>query len=164
MGLVVETGPGASDSESYVSVADADARHTAFGNVAWTGAEAVKEAALRRATAHIEQAYRGRFKGTRRKRDQALSWPRYGASVDGYDVSSTIVPTEIANACADLALRALTETLTPDQTRGVLRKKIGPLETEYDPNSSQAKRYTAIDRMLAPYLTGSAVMVQVVRT
>ena len=164
MTLIVETGSGASDSESYISVADATTRHTAFGNTAWTGSDAVKEAALRRATAHIEQAYRGRFIGTRLTRDQALSWPRYGVSVDGYDVPSTIVPAELANACADLAVRALTETLAPDQTRGVLRKKIGPLETEYDPNSPQAKRFTAIDRMLAPYLTGSGVMVQVVRT
>lgn len=36
-----------------------------------------------------------------------------------------------------------------------MREKIGPMETEYDKNSPQHKRYRAIDLMLAPYLTGS---------
>ncbi len=154
MALIVESGSGSATAESYISVADADARQTAFGNDAWTGATAVKEAALRRSTAFIEQRYRSRWKGTKLLRDQALSWPRYGAMVDGYDVDSTIVPPEIANACADLAVKALTETLNSDQERGVVREKVGPLETEYDPYSSQAKRYPAIDQMVAPYLMG----------
>lgn len=154
MALVVEDGSGLSAAESYVSVADADARQTALGNTAWTGTDAAKEQALRRATAFMEQRYRSRWKGTRLLRAQALSWPRYGAIVDGYDLDSNYVPDDIANACADLAVKALTETLNEDQERGIVREKVGPIETEYDAFSSQAKRYPAIDQMLAPYLQG----------
>lgn len=163
MALVVETGAGLSTAESYISVADADARHTALGNTTWTGTDAVKEAALRRATAYMEQAYRQSWKGTRLYRDQALSWPRYGAVVDGYDLNSNYVPTDIANACADLALRALSADLAPDLDRGIKREKVGPLETEFDTTSPQATRYRTADMALAPYLKGSSAMAMLVR-
>ena len=163
MALVVETGAGLETAESFVSVADADARHTALGNTAWTGTDAVKEAALRRATQYMEQAYRSSWKGTRVLRAQALSWPRYGAVVDGYDLDSNYVPTEVANACADLALKALSETLAEDLTRGVVREKVGPLEVEYDRASPQSTRYRAIDMALSPFLKGGAMNAMLVR-
>lgn len=163
MTIEVETGTGSSTAESYCSVADADARHTAFGNSSWTGTDPEKEAALRQATAYMEQAYRSAWKGTKLFRAQALSWPRYGATVDGWDIDSTVVPDDIKNACADLAVRALTETLNADQTRAVIREKVGPLETEYSAYSSQSTRYTAIDMALAPYLRGGGSMARLAR-
>ncbi len=163
MSLEVETGTGSATAESYCSVADADARHTAFGNAGWTGADTVKEQALRKATAYMEQAYRDRWKGTKLYRAQALSWPRYGAIVDGWDIDSTVVPNEVRDACADLALRALTETLNPDLTRAVIREKVGPLETEYSEHSPQSPRYTAIDGALGPFLKGGGGVVRLGR-
>lgn len=164
MTLIVETGAGLTTAESYISVADADARHTALGNTAWTGLDAVKEQALRRATQHMEGAYRQRWRGTRLMRAQALSWPRYGAVVDGWAVESTVVPIEVANACADLALRALTDTLAADLTRSVVREKVGPIETEYDRYSPASTRFLAVDMALAPYLMGGAAVCSLVRT
>lgn len=152
MSLEVETGTGSATAESYCSVADADARHTAFGNAGWTGADTVKEQALRKATAYMEQRYSTRWKGERITADQVLSWPRYGANVHGYILDSDEVPVAVANACADLALISLTEDLNPALDRAVVRKKIGPLETEYDRYSTQAKRFPAVDQMLSPYL------------
>lgn len=163
MTLVVEDGTGLSTAESYISVADTDTRHTALGNTAWTGTTAAKETALRVATEYMEQVFRQNWKGHRVDYDQALSWPRYGAVVDGFDVLSTIVPTDVANACADLALKSLSETLAPDLERGVKREKVGPLEVEYDTASPQAKRYRAINNALAAYLKGSPVMAGLVR-
>lgn len=163
MALVVETGAGLSTAESYISVADADARHTALGNTTWTGTDASKEAALRRATQYMEQAYRQSWKGTRLYRDQALSWPRYGAVVDGYDLESNYVPDDVANACADLALKALSADLAPDLERGIKREKVGPLETEFDTNSAQSTRYRAVDMALSAYLKGSSAMAMLVR-
>ncbi len=164
MALIVEDGTGRADSESYISVADADARHAALGNSGWAALDTTKkEQALRRATGYMEGAYRSRWKGTKLMRAQALSWPRYGAEVDGYAVPSTIVPTEIANACADLALKASAGDLTPDLTRGIVREKIGPIETEYDRNSPQATRYRSADLALAVYLRGSSAMAMLVR-
>jgi hypothetical protein len=163
MTLVVEDGSGISTAESYISVAAAGTRHTNLGNTAWTGTDAAKESALRRATAHMEQAYRTRWKGTRLTRAQALSWPRYGAIADGWDVPSTEVPTDVANACADLALKALADELAPDVTRVAIREKVGPLEREYSPYSPQSPQYRAVDLALAPYLFGGASTSRLVR-
>ena len=163
MPLIVEDGTGMATAESYVSVADADARHTAFGNSAWTGTDAVKEAALRRATAYIEQAYRSRWQGVRMSEAQALSWPRYNVIVDSWSIASDEVPTEVANACADLALKALSADLNEDLDRAVIREKVGPLETEYSAYSPERKRYPAIDMALAPFLTGAGANARLVR-
>lgn len=163
MALTVETGAGLAGAESYISVADADTRHSNLGNTDWTGTDAEKEAALRKATEYLEQAYRQRWRGTKLFRAQALSWPRYGATVDGYDLDSDEVPADIANACADLALRALTDTLAPDLTRAVIREKVGPLETEYSEASPQSTRFRAIDMALSPYLKGGAMNAMLVR-
>ena len=163
MTLIVEDGTGLATAESYVSVADADARHTALGNTAWTGTDAVKESALRRATQYMLQRYRTRWTGTRTFRVQALDWPRYGVEADGYVVDSDIVPDDVASACADLALRALAEDLNPDLERGVIRDKVGPLETEYDRFSPQSKRRTAVDQALAAYLRGNAANAALIR-
>jgi len=166
MALVVEDGSGRADAESYITVADASARHTAFGNAAWAAlaSDAVREAALRNATAYMVQAYRGRWSGLKMTGTQALDWPRYGVVVDGFDIASDIVPTEIANACADLALKAAAGELNPDLERAIIREKVGPLETEYSAHSPQAIRYRAIDMALAPYLMGSSAMATLVRT
>lgn len=164
MTLIVETGAGLANAESYISVANADARHSAFGNTAWTGTDAAKESALRRATAYMLQAYRTRWKGTRFSETQALDWPRYVPDlIDGWHVNTDVVPAEVANACADLAIKALAGTLNSDLERAIVREKVGPLETEYSPYSPQAKRYPAIDQALAPYLTGSSAMARLVR-
>ena len=50
-------------------MADADAYHTAYGNTGWTGTEAAKEIALRRATQYIDSRYR--FRGVRKDSDQS---------------------------------------------------------------------------------------------
>jgi hypothetical protein len=163
MALEVEDGTGKANAESYISVADADLRHTAFGNAAWTGTDAVKEAALRRATAYMEQAYRERWQGVRRHVDQALSWPRWNVCVDSYYLDTESVPADVANACADLALRALTGDLNADLAREVVREKVGPLETEYAPHSPQATQFRAVDMALAPYLNGGGVNARLVR-
>ena len=164
MSLITEDGSGLSTAESYISLADANTRHTNLGNTAWTGTDAAKEAALRKATEYMLQAYRGNWQGTRLNSTQALDWPRAWVSVDGYAVATDIVPAEVANACADLALRALSDDLNADLERAVIRKKIGPLETEYSPHSPQQVRYRAIDMMLAPYLGRGGASYTLVRS
>lgn len=165
MALVVETGQGLATAESYVSVAAASARHVAFGNDTWaTITNAQMEEALRRATAYMEQAYRARWTGNRTVYLQALSWPRWNVVVDGFPIPVNTVPAEVANACADLALKAAAGDLALDLTRGVVREKVGSLETEYDRASPQAVRYRSIDMALAPYLNGSSAMATLVRS
>jgi hypothetical protein len=166
MALIVETGTGSSTSESYISVADADTYHTNQGNADWTlVSTALKEQALRRAVTYLSGEYRLRWAGYRAFTDQALDWPRSmvpvpdsEGGVAGYPgyVGNTVIPVEVKRACAELAYKALSSELAADLTRGVLKEKVGPLEVEYDPNSSQIVRYKAIDDLLRPYLSRAA--------
>jgi len=154
MALEVEDGTGKSTAESYISVADASNYHTVRGNTAWAAlaTDALREAALRKATDFMRQVYRSRWQGYKVNEDQALDWPRYDVEVEGYAVDSDIVPTEVKNACAELALKASAAELNPDLTQGVAREKVGQIEVEYDKASPQFTRYRAIDALLSPYL------------
>ena len=168
MSLICEDGSGKSDSESYISVADASSYHTARGNTAWAAlaTDALREAALRRATDYMRQAYRSRWQGYKVNEDQALDWPRYDVEVEGYAVDSDIVPTEIKNACAELALKASAAELNPDLTQGVLSEQVGSIAVTYDKSSPQNVRYKAVDAILAPYLAsgGGGCSMKLVRT
>ncbi|MFA5387275.1 MAG: DnaT-like ssDNA-binding protein [Candidatus Paceibacterota bacterium] len=165
MTITVEDGTGLSTSESYISVTNASTYHSNRGNAAWAAlaSDTVREQLLRKATDYMVQAYRLRWKGDRVSATQALDWPRSSVCVDGYSVDSDIVPNEVQTACAELALKASSATLYADQSQGVVREKIGPIETEYDKNSSQAVQYKAIDSMLRPYLARPAGVAEVIR-
>ena len=155
MAIIVEDGTGLATAESYISVADASTYFTARGNTTWAAlaTDALREAALRKATEYMIGAYRYRWQGGRvYPTVQALDWPRLGVVVDGAFVDNDSVPTIIARACAELALKASSAELQPDLTQGVLREKVGVIEVEYDRNSPQPTRYAAIDAMLAPFL------------
>ncbi len=154
MALIVEDGSIVTGAESYISVADASTYHSNRGNTAWASlsTDAIREQCLRKATDFMRQAYRSRWQGYKVNEDQALDWPRYGVEVEGYAVDSDIVPTEVKNACAELALKASSADLNPDLTQGVLSEQVGSISVTYDKNSPQRTRYAAIDAMLAPYL------------
>lgn len=94
--------------------------------------------------------------------DQALDWPRFGVVVNGFAVDSATVPVAIANACAELALRASKGPLAPDVGRLKTKVKVGPIETEYAA-SSGLTRFTAVDNLLAAYLGTSGSMIRLVR-
>jgi hypothetical protein len=181
MALIVEDGTGMATAESYTSVAEADLYFSNRANTAWAAlGTPAKEASLRKATDYMGQVYRLRWKGVRVNGVQALDWPRgfverddykyqgvNGASMIGgyFYFPSDEVPKEVKNACAELALKASSEELAPDLGQGIIREKIGPLETEYDKNSPQYTRYRAIDNLLATFLisTNNGINKPVVR-
>lgn len=174
MTITVETGSGSATAEAFVSVTDSDTYHSNRGNTAWAAlTTAVKEQCLRKATDYMEGQYRARWQGYKNSATQALSWPRafvyvepfYLGAIGSYPylVASNIVPVEVKNACAELALKAATADLLADTTQQVIREKIGPLETEYDKFSPQNTRYSAIEAMLAPYFKRGSNSIQTVR-
>lgn len=171
MSLVIETGAGLPNAESYASVAQADARCVALGVTDWAArATTDKEVALRLATQFMLANYRTQWSGRRVYRTQALDWPRYGVTVDEFPIPSDEIPVEVINACIDLAVRSAGGTeLLPDMETGsnaVKKDKIGPLETEYFENTtSAADRFVAIDAALAPFFgaTGGSGMIRVIR-
>ena len=154
----------AEPAESFVSLVDAATYHTARGNAAWAAiaSDTVREQLLRKAADYMEQVYRERWSGRRVNATQVLSWPRYEVPIrdtGGYYTglvyyASTTVPLIVANACAELALRAATITLAPDLNPPVTGETVGPITVTYADGARQQVRYQAIDNMLQPFLLG----------
>lgn len=169
MALIVETGAGLETSESYVSVAEADEYHASRGNAAWDLIDD-KEALLRQATDYMLQTYRGKWKGYRTTAIQALDWPRAEVALNDvagpsdFYISNEIVPVEVRRACAELALRASTEQLLPDETQQVIKETVGPISVQYSPHTSQRKRFVTVDRALALFLKANGVTAKVTRS
>lgn len=173
MALIVEDGTGKVNAESYTSVAVAAAYHLSIGQgEAWDLIDD-QEAALRKATLYMLQAYRGRWAGMRVTVAQRLDWPRAWVPIEdapsGYRdgsayVANNIVPTDVQNACAELALQSASGSLNANITQGKKRVKVDVIEVEFDSNDSQAVQYRSIDMMLDQYLEGNSAMVKLVRT
>lgn len=161
MPLIVEDGSGMANAEAYLSAADATTYHTNMGNAAaWAavGVTAVQESLLRQATEFLRNRYFQRWVGRAAVAAQRLDWPRVGAYTRNYNViASTVVPEQVKNACAELALKAASGELMPDSSQGVKREVIGPIEVEYDQYSPGAPGYPRIDAMLAELLVVGGV-------
>ena len=171
MALIVETGAGLADAESFCSVAAADTYHEARGTTLWaTMTTTEKEQALRRGTDYMEQAYRLGWAGYRKTSTQALSWPRYEVPMKdapgGYGfayVADDIVPTQVVRACAEMAFRAAAGELAPDLGAQVTSETVGPISVSYAPGARQSAKFQAVEAMLAALMKASGNMVSLVR-
>ena len=162
MTLVVETGTIQDETtESYASVADADAYVTKWHNDAdWSAASTPdKERALRKGTRFVDSH---QFVGFTADPDQSLDWPRSAVgSVDGRIIASNEIPIAVKRAAMEAALRVIKgETLQPDHDGGTVRsesKQVGSLstQTEFATARRAAKTFEAIDALLRPYLARS---------
>lgn len=161
MALIVEDGTAKVDAESYISVADADIYFSNRGNAIWAAlGTTAKEQALRKATDYMEAAYGQRWKGDKYTEAQALSWPRSGATLNGFEIDADELPVVVARACAELAVRASADDLAADQGAQVTQETVGPISVSYAPGARQGTRYAAVDSMLAGLLlAGGAIAV-----
>ena len=132
--LIVEDGTGLSNSNCYVSLADADQYHLDYEILAWNGSDDDKNSAILRAARYMDTL---RWKGERaHKRAQAMDWPRYGATdCDGTLIPSDEVPVEVVRANIILAFYELNnqDGLSPEVTLAqvVEREKVDVIEVEY---------------------------------
>lgn len=171
MALIVEDGSAKTDSESYISVSEADDYHTSYtASSAWSdAATGDKEIALRQATQWIDTQYDNRWKGQRVDEDQALAWPRYSVvDSDGYAYDSDEIPRRLRHATAELALRALSEDIYADITQantGISEesKKVDVLQitTKYSGTKRSTPKYRHVLDLLRPLLrAGGAWLVR----
>lgn len=169
MTIVVETGAGLADAESYASVAQYKARCDALGVSYADISDTVIEQRLRLGFEHMGEAYRLRWAGNRVSATQAGDWPRDNVPVrDGPGSSrypsfypNNSIPTAVLTANIDLAVKAADGPLTPDLTQAIKREKVGAIETEYADYSRATKSYPAIDARLTPFFAaqgGIAIM------
>lgn len=147
-------------TNTYLSVSDADTYWSNRGNTDWSAAStAAKEAALREATQYVDGAFN--FIGTQ-VITNVLAWPRDNVFVEqgnfyGLTYINTVIPPQVKNATAELALEALTARLAPTLARGgaVKREKVDVIEVEYMNFAPSSKVYAFAAMILKPLTTGS---------
>ncbi len=156
MALIVESGAGLPDAESYASTSYADTYHADRGNDAWAALTAAKkEAALRLATEWLGQQYSGNWRGCRVKATQALDWPRSDVCIDGVTLDYTKIPQILARATCELALRASATSLTKDEGPQVQSVTVGPIERVFADGARQQTRFAAVENLIRPLLKSS---------
>lgn len=163
MTLIVETGQGVANAQSYVSAADCATYHAARGNSTFGAmTEAQQEQAIIRAMDFMA-LYGPKWKGARISDTQALDWPRYDVCIEGggYRRSATYAPTDkvpdaVVKAVCELAVRAGAGELIKDAEREVIEETIGPIKTKWASSSpAPAAQFPAVDLMLRPLLQSS---------
>lgn len=162
MTLIVEDGTIVSGAESYNTLAEITTYHANRGNSTWALlSTAIQEQCARKATDYLAHVYKGYWKGVLVISTQNLDFPRDGiyleATVSGSNLlASTVIPSGLKNAHAELSLIASTEVLLPAKNKSVRKKTIGPLTTEFEPSQPNYKKYTVVDSLLRPYLKANS--------
>jgi hypothetical protein len=133
MALIVETGAGVSNADSWVSLANATTHFANYGGF-WTGADAAKEQALRRAALWLSTFIR--WNGAKAYTGNMLAWPRIGMmDCDGNSIAENTIPPQIVMAQLAAASAELQSPgiLTPSITPGAQtkREKVDVIEVEY---------------------------------
>jgi len=144
--LIVESGNGDSNSESYIDVTFADAYFLKRGITQWAGLTN-KESLIIRAMDYIENNYT--YQGTKLVSTQALQFPRL---ING----EIVYPIALKNAVCELALKSNEEDLLQDISKSVISEKVGELEVKYDSNQDDNKIFTKANQYLAPYLVSTS--------
>lgn len=97
MAITVEDGSNVSGAEAWADLSAHDAWAVKFHGAAATQSDALKESAIRRASAYLDALP---WKGSKANgRTQALSWPRTGAAdADGVAIAADEIPAELVTA------------------------------------------------------------------
>lgn len=162
MALIVETGEGLTDSQTYRTAAQFKLFAAARGQTVPTSA-ADCEVLLMKAM----DAMRGLvYVGDRATRDQALDWPRTDVEIDGFAYASTELPPMLGDAQCALAIEAQTADLLPTVATGgaVVEETVGPVTTRYAEGFSRSAPLVQRARVfLAPLLRHQGGILQVSR-
>ena len=132
MTIIVEDGSLVTGANSYVSRNDAWDYATARG-VTLPDDNADLDVLIIKAMDFFE-SHDGKFKGERVNRDQALSWPRGGAVIEGWYWSSDEIPRQVLNAQLALIveINAGEDPLNPSAADlPVISKKVDVIEVAY---------------------------------
>ncbi len=161
MTLVVEDGTVIDGADSYVTVDEANAywfTRALANDQSWVDAESAdKEAALRQATAFLDDAYV--WNGTVVDGGQDLQWPRAGIyDRNGYPLPTNEIPSRLKRAVFVLAKEALSGALIEVENRDATLKSktvevAGAIKESlsYADHTSTRKHYPEVDRLLAGF-------------
>lgn len=145
--LIIESGAGLEDAESYATAAELVSYAAKYGRTI-PATEAEQEALLRRAADAMNVMS---WKGKKTSASQALAFPRTGVEVDGEIKPSTLIPRQIQYGQMALAVEIHADDIDPpsQRTGAVIRERVeGAVDVQYAeiPNSSGYLLPAAPDR------------------
>ena len=136
MALVVESGVGLADADSFISLEGARAFAAKYGITLPTNDEAA-EVALRQGCQYVELQQKC-FSGSRLTTTQALSWPRAGATnAYGVEYSDSDMPTQLgyAQVYAAAEYAAGTDVRATDDGKAIASEEVtGAVAVSYFDN------------------------------
>lgn len=155
MALTIEDGTGVAGANTYLSEDEFAAYASARGKII-TGS---LEQLIIQAMDYVETL---RFRGQKNSSDQALQWPRVGATRDGYELSSTTIPSELKDGVAEVALSIQAgDNPLATLSRETKREKVGDLEVEYSMAASQNPVMQAARAKLDKLVQGGGMTIRV---
>lgn len=162
MALIVETGTGVVDANSYITVAEATAYHTLYGNTDWAGDDATLEQALIVSCLALDLLYGPKYVSQRLTNTQPLLFPRYAFTDNtGQTHTSNVIPKRLKDAQAELALlyiQGVDVFPEENQTTGITQEsiKLGDIQTSTTyskaPQKATFDGFRKIDITLYPLL------------
>lgn len=155
MSLVVESGVGLENADSYISVEYADAYFNKRNSKTEWDLVTEKEKAIIDAMDYIDTAFN--YKGYKVNPNQSLEFPRMINGVVEF-------PTRLKNAVCELALRASSSKLLADSERLTTSEKVGEIEVHYSEYSKDEVNYNFVIILIMPWLLGSGISGSLVRT
>lgn len=154
MSLTIEDGTGVAGADSFASVAEARAFAAARG-LTLPADDADVEPLLVKAADFI-LGLENQMRGDRTTSTQRLPFPRYDVVLPGgYNLNPYEIPAQVKEAQMRLAVDANSNDLNPNGTgQEVIRKKVGPLETQYAEKGSTTvtPEFNAAMDLLKPLL------------
>lgn len=155
--IVEEDGTGKANSNSYITEAELSTYATDRG-VTLSGTAAVL---IIQAMDYIEAQP---FKGYKWTSAQALQWPRSYVIVDGYEVSTTVIPQLLKDAVAEVCI-GIDGGVNPlaNSARQTKREKVGEIEVEYADGARAEEYLKAAETKLKKLLKGSGLSASVYR-
>lgn len=139
-------------TDSYVTLAEANAYWLARNNSAWSSAtDADKEKAIRESTQYLDGAYS--FIGFMTNFTQSLAWPRNGAVIEkgnyaGRSYLTNEIPKQVKDAVCELSLEALSERLEPTNEGNIAKVKVDVIEVDYSDFAPSKKTFSFVTKIL----------------
>lgn len=124
-------------TDAYDSLANVDSYHASRGNSAWAAVTdaTAREVFIRKATDWVDRNFS--FIGDQATASQRLKWPRKYAELEGYALSETSIPWQVAEATAIIAdiFRQGTvdlEGIVTNDSASLQMQKVDVITIQYD--------------------------------
>jgi len=165
MQLIIETGQGLPDANSYINEVDVEQYLPSSVLANWNElSDDEKIDRLILASLFIDISFN--WKGQQKTLEQGLSWPRVCVYFQGHTVPDNFIPKQIKRTCVMAVSLIMEFGIGVFQDTGevqVKKEKLGPIETEYflalKNQSLDSSEYSDINNMLRGFFVNpSGVM------